>query len=162
MKNYTFDIDKMIRWLMPFFLFQPVHYAFLQCLLVTIKSSYTDFMAFRAQMLAEATIDCSVIRLTKAMWDKFDTTNSIYLTQTTDFFEETYIYLDSEGATIQYDYLESEDHEPFEFDYLDSEYVANVNFIVWIPVALAGSTAEIYAFVKRYVFSSITFSIKTF
>ena len=162
MKNYTFDIDKMIRWLMPVFLFQPVHYAWLQCLLVTVKSSYVDFMTFRALMLANATINSQVNRLTKALWDNFDSTNSIYITQSTVFFEESFIYLETEGATVQYDYLESEDHTPFDFDYLESEYSADVNFIVWIPIAIVGKTAQIYAFVKRYAFSSLTFSIQTF
>jgi hypothetical protein len=160
MKNYTFDIDKMIRWLIPFFLFQPVHYAWLQTLLVSVKSNYVDFMAFRAQMLADATINSQVNRLTKALWDKFDNTQTIYLQQNAGVFEQTFIYLESEGATIQYDYIESEGHTPEEFDYLDSEYTADVNFVVWIPAAIGDNQAAIYAFVKRYIFSGITFSIQ--
>lgn len=162
MKNFTFDIDKMIRWLMPFFLFQPVHYAWLQTLLVTVKTTYTEFMAFRALMLANATINSQVNRLTQALWDNFDSTHAIYLQQNADAFQQSFIYLATEGATPEYDYLISENHTPVEYDYLDSEYSADVNFIVWIPVAIAASEAQIYAFVKRYVFSGITFSIQTF
>jgi len=162
MKNYSFDINKMIRSLMPFFLIQPIHYAWIQTLLVTIKNRYADFLVFRQQMLADATINSSVNRLTKALWDKFDNTNSIYILQNTASLEEAYIYLDSEGATPTFDYLESEDHEPFDYDFLDSEFNGDYNFIVRIPVAIASSSTAIYAFVSRYVFSGITFTIETF
>jgi len=147
---------------MPDFLFKPIHYAWLQTLLAPLNNLYAGFLTFRSQQLADATINSSVNRLTQALWDKYDPTKSIYLVQTDAYISESFIYLESEGATPSYDYLESEDHEPFEFDYLDNEFSTNYNFIVRIPIAMVASSAAIYAFVKPYVFSGISFTIETF
>ena len=147
---------------MPYFLVKPIHYAWLVTLLAPVKNRYADFLAYRQQILMDATIDSSVNRLTQALWDKFDVTNSIYLMQNTVFQDEAFIYLESDGATPQYVYLESDAHEPYTYIYLDAEYNSNYNFIVRIPVALVDQTAAIYAFVKKYVFSGISFTIETF
>jgi hypothetical protein len=162
MKNFTLNIAKMIRRLMPGFLFQPIHYAWLQTILAGISNIYTEFLAFKQQMLYDATIDSTVIRLTRALNDKFDPTNSIYILQNSDYLEEAFIYLESDGASPEYDYLDSEDHEPFDFDYLDSEYNNDYNFIVRIPVAIAAQSSAVYAFVARYAFSGLTFTVETF
>ena len=147
---------------MPYFLVKPIHYAWLQTLLVPMKNRYAAFLTYRQQQLADATIDSSVNRLTKALWDKFDSTESIYILQNDDYQDEPFIYLESDGATPAYDYLESENHIPQEFDYLEGELNSNVNFIIRIPVAIEGQYELIYAFVKRYVYSGITFTIETF
>ena len=162
MKTYSFDIRKMIRWLMPYFLYKPKHYAWLQVLLAPVINQYNAFLAYRQLQLANATINSSVNRLTQALWDNFDSTQSIYLVQNENFQDEAYIYLESDGVTPEYDYLESEDHEPAVYDYLESELFTNVNFIVRIPVAIVADSELIYAFVKKYVFSGITFTIETF
>lgn len=162
MKNYSFDIGKMIRRLMPYFLFKPIHYAWLQTLLVTTTNRYADFVIYMQQQRANATINSSVNRLTQALRDNFDVTRSIYLVQNQAFQDEAYIYLESDGATPAYDYLEIDEHQPDEYDFLDAEYNSNYNFIVRIPVALVDQTSVIYAFVKKYVFAGITFTIETF
>lgn len=147
---------------MPYFLVKPKHYAWLITLLAPVKNRYADFLTYRNEQLKNATINSSVNRLTQALWDKFDSTNAIYLLQNNPFEHGAFIYLESDGASPSYDYLESDAHTPDEFDYLDSDYNANYNFIVRIPVALVGDTAAIYAFVKKYVFAGITFTIETF
>jgi hypothetical protein len=162
MKTYSFDINKMIRWLMPYFLVKPTHYAWLQTLLVRVKNQYADFLIYRDQQLANATIDSSVNRLTQALWDTYDSTQSIYILHPGDYRDENFIYLEMEGETPGYDYLESDGHTPFDYDYLVAEYGSGHDFIVMIPVILAGSTELIRAFVKRYVFFGISFTIKTF
>lgn len=161
MKNYTFDVNKMIRWLMPYFLLQPIHYAWLQTLLVTVKNRYADFLAYRDLQLRNATVDSTVIRFTKGLRDEFED-DTIYILHPEDFLDQSFIYLASEGATIEYDYLASEDHSPVDYDYTEAEYSLNWDFIVRIPVALAGSIDAIRAYVKKYAFSGLNYTIETF
>ena len=164
MKSYSFDINKMIRWLMPAFLIRPNHLAWLESLLAPINNDYADFLTYKDQQLANATINSCVNRLTQALWDNYDSTNSIYLLQTTNYLDEPFIYLQSDGSTPEYDFLESDNFEPFDFDFLNQEYDSNVNFIVRIPQSLNNSytIAAITAFVKRYVFSGISYSVEVF
>jgi hypothetical protein len=162
MKTYSFDINKMISRLMPDFLIKPIHLAWLQVINVTLKNRYADFLTYRQQQLANATINSSVNRLTQALWDKFDSTHSIYLLQSEDYLDEAFIYLESDGATPAYDYLVSDNVQPYDYDFLNTEYNTNYNFIVRIPVALIAQTKAIYDFVNTYVFSGITFTIETF
>jgi len=146
---------------MPYFLLQPIHYAWLQTVLVTIKSDYADFLTYRAQQLKNATINSQVNRLTQALWDEFGNT-TIYILHPDDNLAESFIYLESEGATPEFDYLESEDHTPVDYDYLESEYANDYDFIVRIPVSMAASTEAVYAFVAPYIFSGINFTVQTF
>jgi hypothetical protein len=162
MKTYSFDINKMIVRLMPEFLIKPIHLAWLKVLNAPLKQRYADFLIYRQQHLADATINSSVNRLTQALWDKFDSTQSIYLLQSTDYLDEAFIYLESDGATPAYDYLISDNVEPYDYDFLNTEYNSNYNFIVRIPVALVAQTNAIYNFVATYVFSGITFTVQTF
>jgi hypothetical protein len=162
MKNFTFDIRKMIRWLMPYFLYQPKHYAWLQVLLAPVINQYTAFLAYRQQQLTNSTINSSVNRLTQALWDNFDAKQTAYIVQNQNYQDEAFIFLEADGATPEYDYLESEEHEPAVYDYLESELFSNVNFIVYIPVAIAAQSELVYAFVKKYVFSGISFTVQTF
>jgi len=74
MTTFSFDINKMIKWLMPSFLYQPIHYAWLQVLLAPMVNQYTAFLAYMQLQLKNATIDSSVNRLTQALWDNFDST----------------------------------------------------------------------------------------
>jgi len=162
MTTFSFDINKMIKWLMPSFLYQPIHYAWLQVLLAPMVNQYTAFLAYMQLQLKNATIDSSVNRLTQALWDNFDSTDSIYITQNDAYDDEDFIYLTSDGATPAYDYLISDEVEPYDYDFLADELNSTYNFTVWIPIALVGDTTLINAFVSKYVFSGITFQILTF
>lgn len=162
MKFYTFNINKTVRQLMPGFLVKPIHLAWLQTINVSLKNLYADFLAYMALQRANATINSSVNRLTQALWDNFDSTQSIYILQNTNYQDEPIIYLLADGASPTYDYLISDAHTPNDYDYLSSEFDTDFNFIVRIPVALAASSAAIYAFVAKYVFAGISFTIETF
>ena len=162
MKKYSFDVVKMIRWLLPFFLLKPIHLAWLKTLHVSLKNRYADFLSYRALTLANATINSSVNRLTQALWDNFDPTQATYLLQNPSFHQAAFIYLHDEYPTPAFDYLSIEKLNT-EFDYLTSEEsLLGYNFVVRIPLAIAAKTNAIYAFVKRYIFSSITFTVQTF
>ncbi len=147
---------------MPAFLFQPVHYAWLQTITIPFANIYAQFVAFKQQALSDATIDSTVIRLTKALNDKFDPTGSIYLLQNANYLEQNFIYLEADAATPAFDYLESEDHQPYDFDYLDGEYSTDFDFIVRIPVAIAAKSAQIHKFVGQYAFSGLIYTVETF
>jgi len=163
MKTYSFDINKMIRWLMPYVLVKPVHYAWLQSLLVSVKNQFADFLTYRNQQLANATIDSSVNRLTQALWDTFDSTQSIYILHPEDFEDENFIYLQAEQEITGNDYLVADNHTPVDYDYLVSEYNTSIyRFLVMIPSSLGDKGPAIFAFVRRYVFFGLTFDVRTF
>jgi hypothetical protein len=161
MINFRFDIDKMIRWLMPYFLVKPKHLAWLQTLFAPLKTLYADFIGYKALQLKNATINSQKARLETALRDQFED-NSIYIFHPDDYLDQAFIYLQREGATPEFDYLHIEAHVPVDYDATQPEYNTQYDFIVRIPASLAGSTQAIHAFVKKYVFSSITFTIETF
>ncbi|MEB0302401.1 hypothetical protein [Mucilaginibacter sp. 5C4] len=161
MRNYRYDVKKMIRWLMPFFLIKPKHLAWLETLLLPVKLMYDDFLVYKDQQLREATITSETNRLTRALRDKF-LDETIYIIHPDDYLEQSFIYLESEGASPEFDYLDEENHQPYTFDYLDEEFNSQYDFIVRIPEILIGNADAIRAFVKKYIFSGITFTIETF
>lgn len=161
MRAYRYDVKKMIRWLMPFFLIKPKHLAWLETLLLPVETMYVDFLVYREQQLKEATITSETNRLTRALRDKF-LNETIYILHPDDYLDQAFIYLESEGASPEFDYLDEENHAPLTFDFLDEEYNSQFDFIVRIPDILAGNTDAIRAFVKKYIFSGITFTIETF
>ncbi len=161
MKQYRYDVKKMIRWLMPFFLIKPKHLAWLETLLIPVKTLYANFLVYRQQQLREVTITSEVNRLTRGLRDEF-LDETIYIIHPDDYLEQSFIYLEREGATPEFDYLDSEDHQPYAFDYLDEEFNSQYDFIIRIPEYLIGKSDAIRAFVKKYIFSGITFTIETF
>jgi len=161
MKNFRFDIDKMIRWLLPYFLVKPIQLAWLQVLFTPLKTLYASFMSFRTLQLKNATINSEKERLQTALRDQF-ADNTIYIFHPDDYLDQAFIYLEREGATPEFDYLAIENHVPADYDFTEAEYNSQFDFIVRIPASLAGSTQAIYAYVKKYIFSSITFTIETF
>jgi hypothetical protein len=147
---------------MPFFLLNPIHIAWLTTLNITLKNRYADFLTYRQLTLANATVNSSVNRLTQALWDNFDSTQKTYILQNSTFHQASYIYLTQEHQLVEYDYFTAEG-KPTDYDYLNIESsLIGVNFVVRIPVAIAAKTNIITAFVKKYVFSSMTFSVETF
>ena len=147
---------------MPYFLLKPIQVAWLTTLNITLKNRYSDFLAYRQLTLANVTINSSVNRLTRALWDNFDSTQKIYLLQNATYHQSAYTFLSNEYHPPLYDYLKSENLST-DFDYLAiEETLAGVNFVVRIPIALATKKNAIYAFVNKYIFSSVTFKVETF
>ena len=147
---------------MPCFLLKPIHIAWLTAINVSLTNRYADFLAYRLLTLRNATITSSTIRLTQALWDNFDSTNKAYILQNTTFHQSVYVYLYNENPAPLFDYLNADNHS-LEYDYLFSEdSLIGGNFTVRIPVAIASKKQAVIAFVKKYVFSGITFSVETF
>lgn len=161
MKTYSFDINKTIGQLLPWFLRQPMIIGFAQCLCVPLKSMYADFLTYRQAALRAATIDSTAIRLTQALQDTFNDT-SIYLLHPNDPGDESFIYLRQDASIPQFCYMGADAHTPVEYVDVSDIYTVKIDFTVRIPIALAPQINQIQAFVRQYVFSNINFNIQTF
>lgn len=161
MKTYSFDINKAISQLTPWFLRKPVINGFAQCLCAPVALMYTQFLADRQTFLRNATIDSTVIRLTQALHDEFNDT-SIYLLHPTDTADESFIYLRQDNSVPEFEYLGADAHTPVEYVDVSDIYTTKIDFTVRIPAAMAAQSNQVAAFVKQYVFSSINFNIETF
>jgi len=146
---FGIDINKMVKWLMPHFLFKPVHYAWLKLLLFPMTWTYSQFLVYRLDKLKEATINSQVNRLRLALRERFGS-DLIDIIHFSDYLNQAYIYLEIEGATLEYDYLEMENHQPVDYDYLTEEYDQEFDFVVRIPQSLAAQWESIIAFVNKY------------
>lgn len=158
---FDINVNKLIKWLVPHFLNKVKHLAWLQVLLFPVAWLYSEFLIYRDDKLNEATINSQVNRLTEALRHKF-LDNTIYIIHITDYINQAFIYLELEGAFLEYDYLASENHVPVDYDFTQAEYDSQYDFIVRIPVALVGQTDVITAFVNKYKFSSKRFIVETF
>lgn len=161
MRAYRYDIDKTIGQLMPFFLVKPKHKAWLESILVPIRTGYADFLVYRKQQLKNATVNSQVDRFTQALRDQFSD-DQIHLVHLNDYLDSAYIYLSREGASPEFDYLAKEAHQPVGYDFTDLEYGGQYDFIIRIPMSLSGSSSEILAFAKKYVFTGINYTTETF
>lgn len=158
---FNANFNTLIKWLVPHYLFKPKQMAWLNALLSPLVWLFDAFTKYREQKLYDATINSQVIRLTKALRDKFND-QSIYIIHLTDYLDQAFIYLEIEGATVEYDYTDAEAHTPLDYDFIQAEYDAEFDFVVRIPVALVSATPEVKAFVNKYRFSSKRFIIETF
>ncbi|WP_443937105.1 hypothetical protein [Pedobacter sp. MW01-1-1] len=159
--NFNIDFNKLITWLVPHFLVKPNHLAWLKTLLFPVVWLYSEFLAYRAEKLYDATINSQVNRLTHALRKRFNN-QSIYIIHLSDYTDQAFIFLEIEGATLEYDYLAMEGHTPLDYDFLQAEYDNEVDFIVRIPIGMAALSEEVKAFVNLYKFSSKRFKIETF
>jgi len=161
MRTYSFDVNKLVRRLVPYFLLRPVQVAWIETILSPIQSLHSDFLAYRLSQLKSATITSESNRLTKGLQDYFND-NTIYIIHNTDYLDEAFVYLQNEGATPDYDYTNAEAHTPVVYDFVQAEYGVQIDFIVRIPLSMASLSNAVYAFVKKYVFTGINFKIETF
>jgi len=161
MTNLSFNINKTIKQLLPYFLVKPKQLAWLQVLLYPLVWLYANFLTYRAAQLKNATVNSTVIRFTRALRDEF-ADETIYIFHPEEILDQAFIYLAVEGAILEYDYLASENHVPVDYDYTVIEYNSNYDFIVRIPVALASRADEVMAYVKKYAFFGLHYTVETF
>lgn len=159
--RYDIDFNKLIKWLVPHFLAKPKHLAWLTTLLFPLVWLYEQFLGYRSDKLYDATINSQVNRLTHALRREFSD-NTIYIIHYADYLDQAFIFLELEGATPEYDYLDIEAHTPVDYDFTSSEYDNEQDFIVRIPVALTSQSAAVAQFVNKYKFSSKRFKVETF
>ena len=140
---------------------KPMRLAWLQSALKPLSNLWSAFLAFRLEILYEATITGETNRLEKALQDKFQDPN-IYIIQPTDYIDDAWIYQQNEPHFQEWDFLVSESHEPVEFDYLSSEYDSDYDFVIRIPSALVLSVAKIKEFLKKYVMAGKRYNIELY
>ena len=158
--TYSFNITKLIKsYLYPLF-YQAKINGLLLAYLYPIVQKQSDFIAFKAQMDAQATINIQYNRMVQALRDKFGD-NTIDIIHPGDYLLSAFIYLSYEAHSPEFDYLASESHTPVEYDYLGGEYGSTYHYIVQIPTSLATQSAQIYAFVNKYNLTSRRFAVQT-
>lgn len=153
------DINRLIQQLTPHHMNKPKHNAWLQVLLYPVVWLYAAFLTYRADKLKEATINSQVIRFTRALRDRFVNEN-IVIIHPVDFLGQSFIYLEIEGATLEYDYLGIEAHVPVNYDFLQAEYDIEYDFIVRIPALIASKQAAVIAFVNIYKLAGKRFKVE--
>lgn len=156
---FNIDFNKVIGSLTPHFLNKPKHIAWLQTLLYPVLWLYDDFLTYRDVKLKEATINSQVNRLTRALRDAFEN-ELIEIVHISDYLNQAFIYLQIEGATIEYDYLNVEAHTPAEYDFLQAEYDAETDFVVRIPSAISDKADAVKLFVNKFKFSGKRFKVE--
>jgi hypothetical protein len=159
--RYSFNINKLIDLILANMFHKPVHLAWLRAALKPLRTTYAILMAYRTAKLSEATITSSVNRFTKALNDRFDTTD-IYLIHQLDYIDNAFEFLETDYHFNDYDYLGEENHVPQDFDYTSNEYDPDNDFLVRIPHALFPKINEIKAFVLRYTMAGRRFTIELY
>lgn len=158
---FDIDLNKLVKQLMPHFLFKPKHYAWLTVLLFPIIWLYSEFLTYRTEKLREATINSQVNRLTLALQEEFNN-DGIYIIHPGAYLDQAFIYLEIEGATPEFDYLAIEEHEPVDYDALQAEYDGETDFTVRVPSALTAQQARIKLFVDKFRFFGKRFKIEIY
>lgn len=153
----SLNINKLIDAWLPELLRKPKLVAFLQSGLKPMQTLHTTFLTYRDAKLYEATITGETNRLEKALQDKFGA--GIYIIHPVDYLDTAYIYLETEPRQLEHDYLESENYQPKEYDFLESEYTSDFDFIVQVPDALESLTNEIKTQLVKYALYSKRYTI---
>ena len=158
---FNIDLNKLIRWLVPHFLQKPKHLAWLTVLLSPIVWLYDQFLIYRLAKLREATINSSVNRFEIALQTQFANAG-IYIVHPGNYLNQAFIYLEIEGATPEFDYLDIEAHTPVDYDATQAEFDVEVDFIVRVPSSLTDSQTLIKAFINKYSFFGKRFKIELY
>lgn len=153
------DLNKIVKWLTPHFLWKPKQIAWLTVLLSPLLWLYDQFLVYRLDKLKEATTNSQVIRLTRALRDNFSN-EEIVILHFSDYINQAFEYLEIEGSFNEFDYLSSDGHLPDEFDFFDNEYDAQTDFVVRIPGIIENKKDAIAAFVNKYVLAGKRFKIE--
>jgi hypothetical protein len=158
--NYSLNISKLVDdYLRPLFNL-PKRVAWLNAVLSVVSQRHDAFLAFKQQMDAEVTITVQVNRFRQALRDKYND-QTIDIIHPGQYLDLTYIFLSTENAPAQYDFLAVEDHTPVEYDYLNGEFQAQVDYIVLIPATLLPQYNNILDYVNQYNLTSRRFAIQT-
>ena len=149
------DFDKLITWLLPSALRQPVFYAWLRALCAPVVSMYNELIVKRAADLYDLAHDSRVFSMEAVFNDKFDNiSRRIYIT---DGFTKNriYLYTRAENKPV---YLNPNIPLYNRGDYADT----GLDFIVWVPSAISLSITDIIqltGLVNKYKLASKRYAI---
>ena len=152
---FNIDFNKLITWLLPPLLRQPVFYGWIRALCGGAINMYGLFMTNRTAHLYELNHDSRVFSMEAVFNDAFDPVNrTIYIT---DGFNKNrlYIYLRAELEPV---YLNPAIYLYNPGDYDDT----GIDFIVWVPNAVllsATGLIQLTALVNAYKLASKRYAI---
>lgn len=126
-----------------------------------VATLWSAVLLYRTDKLREATITGETNRLETALQEKYGNAG-IYIIQPTDYLDAAWIYKETEPHFEEWDYLESEAHEPTEYDYLETEYDPDYDFIVRVPEILVTMQADMRIFLKKYIMAGKRYKIETY
>lgn len=156
---FDIDLKKIVKWLTPYFLWKPKQTAWLTILLFPLIWLYEQFLTYRTAMLREATTNSQVIRLTRSLRDRYNN-ESIYISHFSDYINQAFVYLELEGSFDTFDYLSGEAHLPADYDFMQTEYEDQFDFVVRIPAVLTAQADAITAYVNKYKLASKRFKVE--
>lgn len=157
----SFNVNRLIEMWLSELDRKPKRLAWLQSGLKPLTSLWTAFLTYRTEILYEATITGETNRLERALQDKYGSPG-IYIIQPTDYLDDAWIWKADEPHFQEWDYLESENHEPAEYDYLETEFDPNYDFVIRVPSALALQVNKMREFLKKYVMAGKRYNIELY
>lgn len=157
----SFNVNRLIEMWLSELHRKPKRLAWLQSIAKPLATLWAALLAYRLEKLYEATITGETNRLQKALQDKFGSPG-VYIIQPTDYLDNAWIWQENEEHFPEWDFLESENHLPAEYDFLESEYDPDYDFTIRIPAAVAASVPDIRIFMKKYVMAGKRYNIEVY
>jgi hypothetical protein len=140
---------------------KPIQLAWLYAILKPIETLHQSFLDYRDLKLDEVVYNSQTIVLEHLLNKKFTLANNlIYIDNVYDNVEKVYDYFLDENEEAGYDYFLSEDKDTF-ITYL-SEDSNEYDFVVYVPNNFVLDEILMRAIIKKYVLSSIRFTIKIY
>lgn len=163
--NFLLDIPKLIRELLPIALRQLRQFDWLRSLLKGVEYVLNKLNQLREKSLYEISITAQVIMIERVLNDRFDPSlRRIYITDSLDGIDYVNLYLEAEQQAAPALYLDTEIPPGAALPlYTDTEYAANMQFIVWVPAVATNIVAQevrVAATVNNYKFGGTQYSIE--
>lgn len=133
--------------------------AFFRSLVTPVFTLDADNDAFATSSKEQFRYTSQTMSLEGLLNDKFDNVSRrIYIDTVEDLADRDYDYFNSEGAIPTYEYFDSEG-KPAEYDYFEAEWIAQVDFIVYVPVGLIYDSGYMNFLLKKYKLVSKRYKI---
>jgi hypothetical protein len=157
---FSINYDIIIELLLPVWLRQPKHLAFLKAVLKPLKQIYNAFVAYRTNTLRSISHTGQVIYIERLLNGDATAQYPIYLSDSDDERLDDYIYNQSEGQLPIYLYQDSaslpvEVKNEVEYENID-------DFVVKVPEVPPMSDTEIRNIVEKYKPAGKRYSIQTY
>jgi hypothetical protein len=161
---FKIDFAKLASRLVPVYDKLPILLGWVKALVHPLKYVNDAFLAYITATRKALHYNGQVILLEVALNDKFPgVVPPIYITDGDAGYPKGFDYFIAEAQPDPggFDYYVSEAVDEPGYDYLSSEYDAQVNFVVNVPATLSFNTHEMTAFIKQYALIDKKFSIRT-
>lgn len=154
---YNIDFIKLILWLVPVELQQPILTAYVRCLIIPVMSLYAIFMERRAQDYYNLNHNSQVCYMRKALNDRFDPDERRIVITNGFRFARTYFFTRVELRPV---YVKTRTEAEPLYIRERSEYAdTGVDFLVRVPAELLELSYEIKALIDYYRLGSKRFKV---